>query len=199
MANAANRPSIPEHNIMIDIETLGTTETAHILSIGLCSFSLTEGVRTNDIKREFQIGLTEQGRSIDPNTLRFWLRQPKQTFDKVTKVDLELKTALELLVDAIVSCRYSECKVNLWCNGANFDFLILRNAFAQHGISVPWVYFEENCMRSIKALVGANYTQLCDVVNHRMAAKGIPMVPHEALSDALWQAEFVAAANSYVA
>lgn len=199
MAKTVNRQAVPSYNLMLDIETLGTMETAHILSIGICSFSLEEGVRDIDIKQELQIGLTEQSRSIDANTVRFWLRQPQQTFEKVTKIDLELKTALEKLVDIITSYRYSECKVNLWCNGANFDFLVLRNAFAQYGIPTPWAYYEENCIRAIKALVGANYQPLCDIVKHRMEAKGLTMSPHEALSDALWQAEFVAATNSYVA
>jgi len=199
MAKVAKRTPVLEHNIMIDIETLGVTETAHILSIGLCSFSLVEGVRNVDGRWEFQLGLTEQNRSIDAGTLNFWLRQPAETFAKVTKVDLKLKDALEMLVD-IITCHKCDGsnKVNLWCNGANFDFLILKDAFAQHDIPTPWAYYEENCMRAIKVLVGANYDQLCDMVNHRMSAKGITMVPHEALSDALWQAEFVAAANSYL-
>ena len=198
MAKVAKRTPVLEHNIMIDIETLGVTETAHILSIGLCSFSLVEGVRNVDGRWEFQIGLSEQERTIDTGTLNFWLRQPAETFAKVTKVDLCLKDALENLVDVITSHRHNGNKINLWCNGANFDFLILKDALAQHGIQTPWAYYEENCMRAIKVLVGSNYDQLCDMVNHRLSAKGITMSPHEALSDALWQAEFVAAANSYL-
>lgn len=199
MLTSAKRTPILEHNIMVDIETLGITETAHILSIGLCSFSLTEGVRNTDGRWEFQLGLAEQNRSIDVSTLDFWLRQPAETFAKVTKLDLSLKDALESLVDIITDHKRDGNKVKLWCNGANFDFAILKNALKQCHMPTPWAYYEENCMRSVKTLVGANYDRLCDMVTHRVSAKGFTTNTHEALSDAIWQAEFVAAANSYVA
>lgn len=195
-----------KENLMIDIETLSTATNAHILSIGMCDFSLEEGVsQYQGLKKMYQIGLQEQGRKIDVDTLAFWLKQPKKLFKQQCKVMGSLQDALKELVDEINLTReihfgsIQDKDINIWCNGASFDFAILKDAFAQYNIPVPWKYYQENCMRSIKAIFNAHIDgQIKQEVEERLKKKCIVMEAHSALSDAMWQAEYVSAAISKI-
>jgi hypothetical protein len=182
-------------NVMIDLETLGTTETAHILSIGLCTFSLEEGVRNQDEKILLQPGAAEQGRTIDIDTLSWWLAQSPELFRRTLVDKTTLKDALERLSSQLASYRFGPTRVNLWCNGANFDFAILRDAFNQMGMAVPWKYYDENCIRGLKT-ISADINEVYKRTNMSLDDKGILIEPHNALSDAIWQAEFVACASN---
>ncbi|NCB95306.1 MAG: hypothetical protein EOM35_02380 [Negativicutes bacterium] len=189
-------------NLMIDIETLSTAANAHILSIGICSFTLEKGAATNwGLKETYRLGLIDQGRKIDTDTLAFWLKQPKKLFKKQCEPEISLPDALKELSNDLELVKkmsfdgVNEQKQNIWCNGASFDFTILRDAFAQYGIPLPWKYYQENCMRSIKALFNSHIEgQIKQEVEERLKSKGFELENHDALSDAIWQAEYVSAA-----
>lgn len=189
------------HNLMIDIETLGTQPKAHILSIGVCAFSLTEGfVVSKHFAKEYKIGLVEQNRSIDTGTLNFWLNQPSELFIKTLVHEITLKDALaHLSVDIMQHTR--DCgeglkqRCNLWCNGANFDFAILKDAYTQKQIKLPWWYNQEKCMRAFKALFDNETNKIIkQEVTQSFMRKNLQQEQHSALSDAVWQAEYVSKA-----
>jgi exodeoxyribonuclease VIII len=43
-------------------------------------------------------------------------------------------------------------QVKLWGNGANFDNVILVNAYRRTGIKAPWQFYNDRCYRTIKSM-----------------------------------------------
>ena len=64
----------------------------------------------------------------------------------------------------------------VWGNGANFDNVILRNAYRNNQMLEPWNFRQDRCYRTINAEFGQNITTP-DIG-----------VKHNALDDAIYQA-----------
>ena len=163
-----------KQHMMVDIETLGRGANASILSIGACMFDDT------GIGAEFEVNLKHDGRSIDPETVRWWLQQSKAAQEKLfTPEPVTVKYARQQFQRF---CEEHKPKY-VWANGANFDLLILRDLYGGYP---PWTYRAEMCMRSIRTLghtLGIDYSDWWHDNNHG--------VQHGALDDAIRQAKYV--------
>lgn len=167
-------------HLMIDLETLATSEDAEILSIGFCIFTL-----DNDPVVEHSGSWTirpQEERRRDPNTCRWWLKQGAAAQEALfNKPSVDLRSAL-------ISLRFlwaDEKPDKVWANGVSFDLGILRHAYKATGHPVPWKYRQECCLRSVRAL--APIVGLC---YNRWYEDG-DQVKHDAESDAIHQAEFL--------
>lgn len=166
-------------HIMLDLESLGTTASAVILSIGAVRFDLESDKVDDD---GFYASITiesnqDYGRRIQEDTLLWWLKQPAAA----QQVFYEEKTTLsEALVD--LSDWIGADDHYVWSNGADFDLPMVAHAYSQVGIEVPWKFWNSRCFRTYKNLPGAK-----DI---RVPAIG---VKHNALSDAYQQAQTVQA------
>lgn len=157
--------------LMLDLETLGTGTLPVILSIGWCLFTETEIVQSGAFYPTLD---SQQGSSIDADTVMWWLRQDKEAQDKVTSVrrNQTLKGCLKEVIAIVQHQQPSE----VWCNGASFDLRILREAYKTVGYAQPpWPYYAECCMRALRSIT--------DRVK--------PEIPHCAQSDAVAQAQTV--------
>lgn len=162
-------------NIMLDIETFGTSKNALILSIGAVEFTEAE------IYKPFHIHIDtdsaeEAGLRIDARTVMWWLTQSKAAQDSlVGEQTFPLRECLQALSDA-----FDWSDATVWCNGADFDFPILENAFKVVKLPVPWKYYNKMDFRTLKKLVPQElYKRL----------KVEPEIAHNALFDAYAQAE----------
>lgn len=162
-------------DIMLDIETLGTTPGSIVLSIGACAFTDT------DITSMFHVHIDsidsqQQGLHIDASTVMWWLDQSKEAQTSLTaSKTVPLREALERFSDA-----FNWTGKRVWCNGAAFDFPILGAAFKAVGMKPPWAFYNEMDFRTIKGLVG------------KKAMKGFtipPTIAHDGLADAIGQAK----------
>ena len=169
-------------HIMIDCETLGTTASAVILSIGAVRFDLVSDKIEDDgfyasISIESNL---DYGRRIQEDTFLWWLKQDAsaQAVFHETKVDLT-----EALVDLSNWIGSDDCTV--WSNGADFDIPMLAHAYSQVQIEVPWKFYNCRCYRTYKNLPGAK-----DI---RLPPLG---VKHNALSDAYQQAQTLQAIHA---
>lgn len=164
--------------IMIDLETLSTKSNACILSIGACVFD-------NDYIGEtfYQVVWTlgqnaRYGRHVSEQTIEWWKQQSEEAravFRDTSAVDLQ---------QALLSFRQwvleAGDKVEMWGNGADFDCVILGNAYEAVGIEKPWSYAKNRCYRTLK-----------NVVKLR-PGHGLPErqgTHHNALDDAIYQAQ----------
>lgn len=169
-------------HIMVDLETLGTTADAVILSIGAVKFSLRMGTIEEEgfyrsISIESNLNLR---RRISEDTLLWWFKQPAAAQAVFHEAKETLPTALRELSDWIGTDEYT-----VWSNGADFDIPMLSHAFTQTQIEIPWSFWNSRCFRTYKNLPGAK--------NIRAAAKG---TKHNALSDAYQQAQTLIAIHS---
>lgn len=172
------------HNVMIDIETMGLSLNAPILSIGACFFD----IETGEIGAKFECNIIlksalENG-VLDADTLQWWL----------TKTSDEARAALFAgfkvdLVDALSALyNFVVCPipVMVWANGPSFDVAILENAYRKSGYQVPWSHRNVQCVRTIK--------RLADVIAPDREKPADVGTAHAALDDCLFQvAEVVAA------
>lgn len=161
-----------EH-VMIDLETLGTSHDAVILSIGAVKFD----PETNTISDRFHVGVEPEscvqwGLRMDPKTVMWWMGFEREAARNrlVAMQKLDLPTVLEGF-----QMWYGLQSLPTWGNGATFDNVILRTAYEKLEMPCPWQFWDDRCYRTMKNLRP-------DIKLQRVG------VLHDALEDATSQA-----------
>jgi hypothetical protein len=160
-------------HVMVDIETAGSAPDAVILAIGAVTFGRDPGVEPEPFFELLHMGQqVAKGRSVDGDTLAWWLQQRPAVRDAM------FSGARLLFDDVLQDFALWMVRVNathIWCKGASFDFPILAHAYRQCGLEKPWNFRFEHDARTLYRLTGIK-----------------PVVPgglqHDALADAKAQA-----------
>jgi exodeoxyribonuclease VIII len=165
-------------DVMLDLETLGTRAGCAILSIGAVAFDRHSG----ELGPEFYMVVNRKsceakGLVTDQGTLDWWKRQTPEA----RKVLEEAETAPNGLGGALTQFtgylqKFGKRDLYVWGNGSDFDQPILSACYAAIGYPLPWLYYNNRCYRTVRALAGI---------------KGEPPrhgVAHNALDDAKTQA-----------
>ena len=171
------------HNIMIDLETLGTTADSVILSIGAVRFDLEAGTVFDDEGSTFyrSVAVEKQvGRTISADTLTWWTGQGKDAQAVFTEPKTSLVFALMDLQEWVDPTEGAYPYV--WSNGADFDLPMLVHAFDQAELVCPWKPYAGRCYRTFKNLPGARAIKVERQGQH-----------HNALDDAIYQARHLCA------
>lgn len=143
------------HNIMVDLETLGSTPGCSILSIGAIAFDPSIGVGD----RTFEIVINRQscrdaGLHEDADTLAWWDKQSPAARAVLAQAELlstaPLGEALSLF-DAFVA-DHGARTVRIWGNGSDFDNAILAAAYRAAGLTPCWSFWNNRCYRTLKNL-----------------------------------------------
>lgn len=168
---------------MIDLETLSLRPDACILSVACVGFELRESIVHRHQALHLHILINSQpGRHIDGETLQFWLGQEGPARWQVVEGQ---RTEGTYLVEALLRLKdwwrthQPECA---WSHGAAFDIPILEHAFRKQRLSPPWGHRDPRDTRTLFMLAPGED-----------AGKGMEG-PHNALEDAVLQAERVQAA-----
>lgn len=142
------------NDIMLDLETLGNSSNAAIVVIGAVKFDPTTG----DLGEEFYELIHPQsceaaGLVIDSPTVMWWLKQSDEARAAFADED-----AMKPLADVLY--RFAEFvgghkAARVWGNGADFDCVILTNAYKAAGMERPWPYWGSRCYRTVAALRGS--------------------------------------------
>lgn len=164
------------NEVMIDFETLDTTASAVLISLGAVKFNLTTGevdeqgfYTVIDIQSNI-----DAGRTISESTLCWWLKQSpeaQQVFHEPNKMLLE-----SALTEFTAWLGHSEYR--MWGNGPTFDLGKLAHAYNSFGMPYPWQYWNERCVRTYRDLPGA-----------KAVPKVTPKIAHHGLFDAIAQAQ----------
>jgi len=169
-------------HIMIDLETLGTTADATILSIGAVRFDLETGTVYDHNSHTFYKSVTidsQPARQISGDTIAWWMAQSTAAKTVFTEPKVSLWNALMDLREWVnTSPEFGH--PNVWSNGADFDLPMLVHAYSQEKIILPWKPYAGRCYRTYKNLPGARDVKVIRVGEH-----------HNALDDAIYQAEHV--------
>jgi len=161
-------------NIMIDLETLGTTADAAILSIGAVRFDLETGMLDENFYRVVSFE-SQSNRVLSRDTLIWWMQQAPEAAQVFTH---QPKSALEDVLRDFAAWVRGMGSVHAWSNGADFDLPMLTHAFEQCGIKQPWQPYHGRCYRTYKNLPCARNIKVIRRGEH-----------HNALDDATYQAE----------
>lgn len=143
-------------DIMVDLETLGTTPGCIILSIGAVEFDRFTG----SLGREFY-SVISKGSCIDHNlfadtkTLAWWEQQEDAAKTVLTAAENDSASSLvHVLAEFKSFCTHGTFDANIWGNGANFDNAILEFAYHAVGFLPGWRYNKNRCFRTLVDLAG---------------------------------------------
>jgi hypothetical protein len=171
-------------HMMVDIESLDTTPSTVICSLGAVVF---EDQRMEIVSKRvwncnWQAQLN-QGRTVSEATLRWWLEQEEAARQALLRRGYELSQVLHELRAFWNSSKPER----VWANGTDFDIAALAHAYAHNnpalvaGETTPWKYNQARDLRLFKDL-------LPDSVYQSIKP---PVVKHNAMQDAIFQAEYV--------
>jgi hypothetical protein len=172
--------------ISIDIETLGTNIDSQIISVGACIFDIKTGKIHQDTFY-FPVSLPQDVNiNATAGTIKFWLQQAVDNpealkgllDDKHPFIDLA-----KVLVDLHLYIGKHQPET-VWANGTKFDLGMLEYQYKRLGLELPWKHNMDRDMRTLR-----HFAPNLDIDVVDMQA-----VPHNALSDAIWQAKFISQA-----
>ena len=164
---------------MIDIETLSLQKDAIILSVAAVITDLEWPSRNYNTPTFERLVDLHQDRHFDPDTLMFHMQQPLETIQETFRPD-DRMSLRDVLVD-LRSFIHLRSLDSIWSKGADFDIVILENAYHQQKIKVPWTYKQPRCFRTM-----LEYAKEKWAYQELTAAK-----KHTALADALVQAKML--------
>ena len=159
---------------MIDIETLDTTPTSVVLSVGAVKFDpfskSAPGVKTL-WRPDIEVQL-ENKRTTSESTLAFWAKQDahiqESTFSDEGRISLNdlFKSLNKYLVGVD----------KIWCHGPQFDMVIIENLYAQFQHHTNWKFWQVMDSRTLFNIMPKD------------PRKAIQQDLHSAEEDAYWQA-----------
>ena len=133
---------------MIDIETLGTTPDALILTIAAQEF--------NPLQRDW-LGksyyarvdfASQETRRIEQGTLDWWSTQAKDVREEAFAEDLRISLA-QALTELGKIIWHSK---RIWAQGPHFDMTILEHAYKSLNMALPWKYYAVRDSRTLFSL-----------------------------------------------
>lgn len=162
--------------MMIDIETLDTTTTSTILTIGAVVFTDTEVLQQTYIELDY-IDQLRVGRTVGKDTWKWWRTQDKEAFQKAFYTLDRSTPSLQAI--SILNTLYtgSKCK-EMWAQGGDFDVPIITSWMKDYGKSPAWHFGASRDSRSVRKLFNLPEPPF----------KGLK---HHALDDALYQVDRV--------
>lgn len=164
--------------IMLDIETLSTTNNAAILSIGAVCGDLATGRVIAKFYQNINLDSCLQASLVtDERTIKWWEGQPEPVRKALEDNQRDIKPTCISFLDW---CKGPGMEgKTLWAKGPEFDNVILRNAFDAVGVKFPFVFWAS---RDVRTMLHIDKYDSIKKVKRRGDL-------HNALSDALFQFE----------
>lgn len=168
-------------NVMVDLETVGTSSYSGILAIGAIPFNCPQPLETFYEKASFQ-SLELAGFNIDKATLDWWSKQPQAARVEAFSGTKDIELVLHDFASYLSALKETTgCEIVLWGNGSDFDNALLTDAYDKFGIKLPWKYTNNRCFRTLKNLfshikhefVGMKHNALEDARNQAIHATKI--------------------------
>ena len=144
-------------NVMVDIETLSLQPSAAVLAVAAVAFNMENGTigehffATLDVVPQLL-----KGRSMEETTVYFWHNLPEKDKEWLTEKDKELSpdNALWGLLGFLQ--RVGEgASLQLWAQGSDFDFPILRSLSLTMLKTDIFQYFDFHNIRDVRSAVWA--------------------------------------------
>jgi hypothetical protein len=133
--------------VMVDLETLGTSSTAVIIAIGAVEFDQKSGKLGREFYRVVDgQSCVDAGMKMDVSTVMWWMKQDTTARAAFEVKGVPLKDALGDLAEWLPEA------ASVWGNGATFDNVILSSAYRAVSLEQPWPFWGDRCYRTLKNL-----------------------------------------------
>ncbi|MBT0720557.1 3'-5' exoribonuclease [Rosenbergiella collisarenosi] len=171
-------------HLMVDIETMGTAPGSPILTIGAVFFEPS----TDELGPQFYQVATlrsemANGAVPDADTIMWWMQQSEEARKALSSNPSHINEVLLALSSFALSTSTTR-NIQLWGNGANFDNVLLRDAYRRAQLRPFWNFWNDRDVRTIVELG----RQLGYDPKREMPFVGDQ---HNALDDAIHQAKYV--------
>ena len=137
------------NNVMIDLETMGSSSNAAVIAIGAVFFDPVTGDLGAEFYQTIELSSAAKFGDMDTSTIEWWFKQSeaaKEVFNDAHKLILEY--ALAEFTDWLAQIDGFRERI-VWGNGASFDCVILRNAYKAIGVTCPWPFYGERDVRTV--------------------------------------------------
>ncbi|WP_298983400.1 3'-5' exonuclease [uncultured Roseibium sp.] len=167
----------PVKHLMIDIETLGTSGGAKILSVAATPFSNPWGV-TIEKHEPFYEKINSKSYALnegwyeDEGTVEWWAGQSEDARSEAFSGTREPESVMVELAAFITELN----PATVWAKGF-MDTTMLEWAFKKYGIKTPWHYRAPRCLRTVLKTFGSEL----DCGSHYLNEAG--HVPHNPVHD----------------
>ncbi len=171
---------------MLDLETMGNNPEAAITAIGAVEFNSKGLVKGSEFYHPVNLlSSVELGGKMDASTVIWWMQQSDAARNELTGKGetplIDLKTTLKMFSKYLdTKNKKSRGRIEIWGNGATFDNVILRSAYKNAGVPVPWSYKDDRCFRTLVCLFP-------DAAKSA-GPRDLSLEHHNALDDAKYQA-----------
>lgn len=173
-------------HLMVDIETMGTAPGSPILTIGTVFFEPSTG----ELGPQFYQVATlrsemDNGAVPDADTIMWWMQQSEEARKSLSSNPSHINEVLLALSSFALSTSTAR-NIQLWSNGANFDNVLLRDAYRRAQLPPFWNFWNDRDVRTIVELgrqLGYDPKRDMPFVGNQ----------HNALDDAIHQAKYVSA------
>uniref|UniRef100_A0A6C0LY42 3'-5' exoribonuclease Rv2179c-like domain-containing protein n=1 Tax=viral metagenome TaxID=1070528 RepID=A0A6C0LY42_9ZZZZ len=150
-------------DVMIDIETLGTSPTSVVMTIGAIRFSRRDPTPGHPLKltkmdsfyrRVDRDSCRSVGMTEDASTIEWWGKQTPEAKAECFSPESRF-TIHEALTHLTKWIRlHDTANVKMWANGSSFDCVILTEAYRMCGMKTPWEYWNIRDLRTVLDLAG---------------------------------------------
>lgn len=139
-------------DVMLDIETLGTSKNAVISTIAAIKFSRTENIPSlkemnTFYKRIDQKSCTDLGMIIDNKTLEWWRSQPALArYEALENPD---RISITQALEEFNTWLGPSTTLKIWAKGIDFDCVILGEAYRRCNLDIPWKFWNVRDLRTL--------------------------------------------------
>jgi hypothetical protein len=158
------------YDMMIDLETLGTSVNSVVLTIGAIKFERNKPIlplsdipeylkfyKRIDIPSCEAIGLQK-----DKNTLEWWKKQSREVYNEAFS-EVDRKPIKNVLLE--LNSWFGTDVNYVWSQGTDFDIGILRNIYEKLKMETPWKFYNVRDSRTVIDLANIKRFQSTDLHN----------------------------------
>lgn len=170
---------------MVDIETLDTSTSGVILSVGAVKFDPYHTGKEPHSKTVWLLNIEEQlekDRTVSDATLQWWLKQDPEIFERAIK-DTNRVPVIDFMKEFN---KYLAGVNSLWAHHPHFDIAFLENIYKQYEMHMNWKHYRVE--DSATTLNRMPYDIRKDLPQQDL---------HDAGEDAYWQAVSVQVVFKY--
>lgn len=133
---------------MIDLETMGNTPDSAIISLGAVFFDRKEQKLGEEFYRIIDLeSSVAAGLRMTPSTVMWWMKQGDAARSQFNSLEsVSLPAALQFFAEWFEK----NGGLYVWGNGADFDNVILTNAYKACHLKQPWPVYNNRCYRTVK-------------------------------------------------
>lgn len=137
-------------DLMIDLETLDTSPTATVLTIGAVKFDPFADDSKNPSWETFYVKVDidscdKLGCTVSDATIAWWGNQSAEAQEEAFSANNRVP-----IDDALAQLfKFARGSKRVWSHGAGFDVIICEHLFRKVGRSIPWAFWEVRDTRTL--------------------------------------------------